>query len=89
MTAMRYFFWSEHRFDPIEDFKMNVHLFMKIDSPCIANWTLHKTAKDNKDQISFHSSTSILENSQQHEMIKVHAYECMSSSKLSQLEDLS
>ena len=48
--------------DPTEDFKMNVHLFGKIYSPCIANWTLQKTVKDNEDQISFRTSRAILEN---------------------------
>ena len=27
------FLWREHMFDPTEDFKMNFHLFGKIDSP--------------------------------------------------------
>ena len=35
---------------------MNVQLFGKIGLPCIANWTLLKTTKDNEDQISFCSS---------------------------------
>ena len=56
------FLWREHMFDPTEDFKMNFHLFGKIDSPCIANWTLQKTIKDNEDQISFRTSRAILEN---------------------------
>ena len=34
------FLWRERMFDPIKDFKMNVHYFGKIDSLCIANWTL-------------------------------------------------
>ena len=50
------FLWREHMSDPIQDFKMNVHLFRKIDLPCIANWTLQKAVTDNKDQISFRSS---------------------------------
>ena len=56
------FLWCEHIFDPIEDFKVNVHLFWKIELPCIANWTLQKTVKDNGDQISFRSSCAMLEN---------------------------
>ena len=56
------FLWLEQMFDPVEDFEMNVHLFGKIDSPCIANWRLQKTVKDNEDQISFRSSRAILEN---------------------------
>ena len=34
------FLWRKRMFDPIKDFKMNVHYFGKIDSLCIANWTL-------------------------------------------------
>ena len=49
-------------FDAIEDLKRNVHLFGKIDSPYIANWTLQKTVKDKEDQIIFRSSRAILEN---------------------------
>ena len=60
-NALR-FLSREHMLERIEDFKMNVHLFGKIDSPCIANWTLQKTVKDNKDQISFCSSRALLEN---------------------------
>ena len=60
-NALR-FLSREHMLERIEDFKMNVHLFGKIDSPCIANWTLQKTVKDNKDQISFRSSRALLEN---------------------------
>ena len=54
------FLWREYMFDPIEDFEMNIHLFGKIESPCIANWTPQKTVKDNEDQISFCSSLAIL-----------------------------
>ena len=32
--------------DPIEDYRMSVHIFGKIDSPYIANWVLKKTAKN-------------------------------------------
>ena len=56
------FLRREHMFDAIEDLKRNVHLFGKIDSPYIANWTLQKTVKDKEDQIIFRSSRAILEN---------------------------
>ena len=73
---------------------MNVRLFGKTESPCIANWTLQKTVKDSKGQISFHSFLSLLQNFHQHKRQKLHAYEklhayaCMSSSKLFQLGDV-
>ena len=50
-----HFLWRENHIDPIEDYRMNVHLFRKVDSPCIANWTIKKTAADQSnsfDQIS-------------------------------------
>ena len=56
------FLWHAHMFDPIEGFKMNVLLFGKIDSRCIANWTLQKTVKGNEDQITFRSSRAKLKN---------------------------
>ena len=41
---------------------MNVHLFGKIDSPCIANWALQKTVKDNEDQLVTVLPNAILKN---------------------------
>lgn len=41
--------------DPIEDFHMEVNLFAEVDSPCIANQNIRKTATgqfDSFDQIS-------------------------------------
>ena len=35
----------------IEDHIMCVQVFGKINSPCIANWTLKKTAKDSQEVI--------------------------------------
>ena len=43
------FLWRDNYIDPIEDYRMNVHLFGKVDSPCIANWTIKKTAADQSD----------------------------------------
>ena len=31
------FLWGDDYTDPIEVYRMNVHLFGKVDSPCIAN----------------------------------------------------
>ena len=36
------FLWRNNYIDPIEDYRMNVHLCGKVDSPCIANWTIRK-----------------------------------------------
>ena len=43
------FLWRDNYIDPIEDDHMNVHLFGKVDSPCIANWTIKKPAADQSD----------------------------------------
>ena len=40
---------------------MSVHIFGKIDSPCIANWVVKKTAKDQTRSYSERAIESILE----------------------------
>ena len=40
------FVWRKFSTDPTEDYRMSVHIFGKIDSPCIANWVVKKTAED-------------------------------------------
>ena len=39
------FFWRKFSTDPIEDSRMSVYIFGKIDSPCIANWVVKKELK--------------------------------------------
>ena len=34
------FAWRKFKTDPIEDYRTSVHIFGKIDSPCIANWVV-------------------------------------------------
>ena len=43
------FLWRDNYIDAIENYRMNIHLFGKVDSPCIANWTIRKTATDQSD----------------------------------------
>ena len=45
--ALRFLWWSDGLNEPPSDHKMKVHLFGKADSPCIAAWTLQRTATDN------------------------------------------
>ena len=45
------FLWRDNYIDPIEDHRMNVHLFGKDVSPCIENWTIKKAATDQSDSI--------------------------------------
>ena len=40
---------------------MSVHIFGKTDSPCIANWVVKKTAKDQTKSHSERAIESILE----------------------------
>ena len=37
-----------HKFstDPMEDYKMSIHIFGKMYSPCIVNWVVKKAGKD-------------------------------------------
>ena len=48
--AMR-FIWRKSIETEIEDYAMQVHIFGKTDSPCIANWALKRTAPDNDQQL--------------------------------------
>ena len=43
------FLWRDNYIYPIEDYRMNVHLFGKVDSPSIANRTIRKIAADQSD----------------------------------------
>ena len=40
---------------------MSVHIFGKIDSPCIANWVVNKTTKDQTKSYTERAIESILE----------------------------
>ena len=41
------FVWRECQLKPIEDYAMCAYVFGKLDSPCVANYTLKKTPKYN------------------------------------------
>ena len=43
------FLSSNNYIDLIEDYRMKVNLFGKVNSPCIANWTIKKTSADQSD----------------------------------------
>ena len=43
------FLWRENPNDYINDYKMNVHLFGKNDSPCLVNFAIIQIAKDKYD----------------------------------------
>ena len=45
--ALRFLWWSDGLNESPSDHKMKFHLFRKADSPCIAAWTLQRTATDN------------------------------------------
>ena len=47
------FVWRECQLKPIEDYVMCVHVFGKLDSPCVANYTLKKTAIDQKAKYNY------------------------------------
>ena len=47
------FVWRECQLKPIEDYIMCVHVFGKLDSPCVANYTLKKTAMDQKGKYNY------------------------------------
>lgn len=45
------FLWRKNIEKEIEDYAMQVHIFGKTDSPCIADWALKRTAPDNDQQL--------------------------------------
>ena len=47
------FVWRECQLKPIEDYVMCVHLFGKLDTACVANYTLKKTAIDHKAKYNY------------------------------------
>ena len=53
------FLWREKSNEVVSDYKMNVHLFGKSDSPCVANFALKKAGVDKKDIILPSVVTSI------------------------------
>ena len=53
------FLWRENSNEVVSDYKMNVHLFGKNDSPCVANFALKKAGADKKDIINPSVVTSI------------------------------
>ena len=55
------FVWRNFSTDPIEDYRISVHIIGKIDSACIANWAVKKTAKDQTKSYSKTAIESILE----------------------------
>ena len=55
------FVWRKFSTDTVEDYRMSVHIFGKVDSPCIANWGLKKTAKDQAKSYYQRAIESILE----------------------------
>ena len=53
------FLWREKSNEVVSDYKMNVPLFGKSDSPCVANFALKKAGADKKDIILPSVVTSI------------------------------
>ena len=47
------FAWREKPEDELLDYAMLVHLFRKVDSPCIANWSIRKAADNASPDAKF------------------------------------
>ena len=47
------FVWRDCQLRPIEDYVMCVHVLGKLDSPCVTNYTLRKTAIDQKANYNY------------------------------------
>ena len=48
-NALR-FVWRDSTDKEIADHRMKVHIFGNVDSPCIANWFIKRTASDQSSQ---------------------------------------
>ena len=47
------FLWRDNPENPLLDCQMNLHLFGKVDSPCIVNWALRKSGEDSTEDAKF------------------------------------
>lgn len=48
--AFRFLWWSSDTDKPPDEYVMTVHVFGATDSPCCANYSLKRTAEDNRDK---------------------------------------
>ena len=55
------FVWRKFSADTIGNYRVSVHIFGKINSPCIAIWVVKKTAKNQTISYSKRAIESILE----------------------------
>ena len=52
IDALR-FVWKEKLEDELLDYAMSVHLFGKVNSPCIANWSMKKATENASPDAKF------------------------------------
>lgn len=45
--------WRDSPKNPLLDCQVNLHLFGKVDSPCIANWAFRKSGEDSTGNVKF------------------------------------
>ena len=64
------FLWKENSNEVVSDYKMNVHLFGKNDSRCVANFVLKKAGADEKDIIHPSVVTSTDQNFYMDDLLK-------------------
>ena len=48
--AFRFLWWSSDADKPPDEYVITVHVFGATDSPCFANYSLKRTAEDNRDK---------------------------------------
>nr|XP_021329205.1 uncharacterized protein LOC110439111 [Danio rerio] len=60
---LRFLWWPNGRLDePVEEFRMTVHLFGATSSPSVASYALRRTAEDHKDAASPDAVQTVLRN---------------------------
>ena len=56
------FVWRDNTAKENVDHMMKVHIFGKIDSPCIANWVIKRTVSDQSSQYENEITETIKQN---------------------------
>lgn len=62
-SALRFLWWPNGKFDePVEEYEMEVHLFSGASSPSCSNFTLKRTAEDNKTEFNLDTAETVKKN---------------------------
>ena len=60
--AQRILWWTYNDYEQVDEYVRTVHIFGVMDSPCVANSCLRKTAEDNRKSFEEDTVQSVLNN---------------------------